>query len=101
MDPLTSTKQPPPPSSNRDLIAQLGEARTNAVVNGLKLAGLGLVTGVVASLAFKRATAPIYLGFGVGSGMGFSEGRHILNDFYATHPSACPYLGGKKIQKDQ
>jgi hypothetical protein len=100
MDPLTSTKQPPPPNPNRELIAQLGEARTNAVVNGLKLAGLGLITGIAASFAFKRATAPIYLGVGFGSGMGFSEGKHILNNFYLAHPSACPYLGGKKLQRE-
>jgi hypothetical protein len=97
MDPTTSTKPPLPSPSNREFIAQLGEARTHAITNGLKLAGLGLLTGLAASFAFKRSTAPVYLGFGFGSGMGVSEGRRTLRDFYEAHPSACPYLGGKKL----
>lgn len=83
----------------KEVVAQIAQVRTDAINNGLKIAGIGLATGIVASLTvFRRSTAPIYLGLGFGAGMGFSQGRRNLQDFYASQSittsasSECPMI---------
>ncbi|CAD5229458.1 unnamed protein product [Bursaphelenchus okinawaensis] len=59
----------------------------------LKVAG-GIAIGVVSSVAlFKGRTAPVWLGTGIGIGMGWSNCRHDLNDPYLLH--------GQKVKAGQ
>uniref|UniRef100_A0A915CPP7 MICOS complex subunit MIC10 n=1 Tax=Ditylenchus dipsaci TaxID=166011 RepID=A0A915CPP7_9BILA len=56
----------------------------------LKVGG-GLAVGIVASAAiFKGRTFPIWLGTGIGIGMGWSNFNHDLNEPYRLH--------GKKVK---
>ena len=81
----------------REVVAQIAEARTDAIANGIKVALIGLAAGVAASLTVaRRSTAPVFLGLGFGGGMGYAQSRRSLQDFYASNPvvasSACPAM---------
>lgn len=72
----------------RDRVVEITEQRKDALSGAMMAAGLGLATGLGASLLFFRGSrTPVLVGLAAGIGYGASDAMHRLNVSPTESPS--------------